>query len=30
MNVKPADPRRHSDSEFHFSEQPQLSEPFLA
>jgi acyl-CoA dehydrogenase len=26
MNVRPADPRSHSDSEFHFSEQPQLSE----
>ena len=26
MNVRPADPARHSDSEFHFSEQPQLSE----
>jgi len=26
MNVRPTDPRGHSDSEFHFSEQPQLSE----
>jgi alkylation response protein AidB-like acyl-CoA dehydrogenase len=26
MNVRPADPRSHSDNEFHFSEQPQLSE----
>src|SRR5258707_8847483 len=26
MTVGPADPRSHSDSEFHFSEQPQLSE----
>jgi len=26
MNVRPADPRSHADSEFHFSEQPQLSE----
>jgi len=26
MNVRPADPRSHSDSEFHFSEQPQLPE----
>jgi alkylation response protein AidB-like acyl-CoA dehydrogenase len=26
MNVRPADPRSHSDHEFHFSEQPQLSE----
>jgi alkylation response protein AidB-like acyl-CoA dehydrogenase len=26
MNVRPADPRGQSDSEFHFSEQPQLSE----
>ena len=26
MNVRPADPRSHSDGEFHFSEQPQLSE----
>ena len=25
MNVRPADPRSHADSEFHFSEQPQLS-----
>ena len=26
MNVRPADPRSHADSEFHFSEQPQLPE----
>ena len=26
MNVRPADPRSHADSEFHFSKQPQLSE----
>src|SRR6266567_8170701 len=26
MNVRPTDPRGHTDSEFHFSEQPQLSE----
>src|SRR5260370_39574728 len=26
MTVRPADPRSHADSEFHFSEQPQLSE----
>ena len=26
MNVRPADPHSHSDNEFHFSEQPQLSE----
>ena len=28
MNVRPADPHSHADSEFHFSEQPQLSEVF--
>src|SRR3954453_13852018 len=26
MNVRPADPRSRADNEFHFSEQPQLSE----